>query len=59
MPGEEESTYTYKCYICIMKDWIEILKTETDMFEDSFDTGELDIEEVEKRITAKEIALVK
>jgi len=59
MPGELEPTYTYKCWVCIMKWWIGILKTESDMFEDSFDTTELNIEEVERRLTAEETSIAK
>lgn len=59
MPGEAEAGYKYECYVCIMKGWIEVLKRETDMIEDSFDTGELNMEELEERLAAEEVTLAK
>ena len=38
-----------RCYVCIMKEWIEKLKT-IDIVEDSFDTSELDIMELDRQL---------
>ena len=39
-----------RCLICIMKEWIELMKGETDLIPGTFDTSRMTLEEIERTL---------